>query len=77
MEANRAAPRAAALSLGVPISLACFCALFVGIAYLLPRFLSFTASPRHGLMLDAAILLVVAGGFRQRRRQRRRRAMER
>lgn len=74
MQANRATPRAAALSLGALISLACFCALFVGIAYLMPWFLSFTVSARHGLMLDAAILLVVAGGLRQRRR---RRAMER
>ena len=71
MQANRAAPRAAALSQGVLISLVCFCALFVGIAHLMSRFLSFAASPRHGLMLDAAaILLIVAGGLRLRRRRR-------
>jgi hypothetical protein len=65
MEANRAFPRAIWLSLGALISVACFYALLVGIAHLMPRFLSFTESPRHGLVLDVAVLLVVAGCFRK------------
>jgi hypothetical protein len=77
MEANRAFPRAIWLSLGALISVACFYALLVGIAHLIPRFLSFTESPRRGLVLPAVIIVVVAGCFGKRRRHCNRHAIQR